>query len=147
MTAIEKGELALIPVVAIGFWLTAPALPVRLSIGGLLLAAAALLLLQSLVRDIVLLVKRRRGAPSGTLRTARCMCIESAIGATGVATGLALLGASLGHPFVMPRWAWGLLALAVAGFGFAIKDYVVAWSPWRIRRDQNHVNLVVYFKK
>lgn len=147
MTAIEKSELALMPIVAIGFWLTAPALPGRLSIGGLLLAAAVLLLLQGLVRDIVLLVKRRRGTPSGTLRTARCMCIESAIGATSVATGLALLGASLGHPFVMPRWTWGLLALTVVGFGFVIKDYMVAWSPWRIRRDRNHVNIVFTFKK
>ncbi|MGA7966665.1 MAG: hypothetical protein WCB49_12425 [Gammaproteobacteria bacterium] len=84
MTAIEKSELALISAVAVGFWLTAPALPDRLSIGGLLLIAAVLLLLQSLVRDIVLLMKRMRGTPSGTLRTARCMCIESAIGTTGV---------------------------------------------------------------
>ncbi|MGH8128428.1 MAG: hypothetical protein ACRETC_08685 [Gammaproteobacteria bacterium] len=147
MTRNEKVELTAVPVLGIGFWLVAPLLPDRLSIGALLLVAAVLLLLQSLVRDVALLTQQRRVTHSGSQRAARCMCIESAIGVTGVAAGLALLGAGLGRSFAMPPWAWGVLAVIVTGFGFVIKDYVVTWTPWRIRRDKDHVNIVISWKR
>lgn len=147
MTRNEKVELLAIPVLGIAFWLAAPLLPDRPSFGSVLLVAAVLLLLQSLVRDIALLARQRRAAHSAAPRAARCMCIESAIGATGVAVGLVLLGAGFGHPFAMPAWAWGVLAIAVTGLGFAIKDYVVTWSPWHIRRGKDHVNIVFTWKQ
>lgn len=146
MTRLEKTELASIPLAGIGAWLVAPLLPGRPTPGDLLLTAAALLLLQGLIRDIGLLAVRGRDTKAANM-PARCLCVESAVGAGGVAAGLGLLGVGIGAPFALPAWGWGLLVIAVTTTGFALKDYVVGWPPWRFRREPDHLSLAVYRKR
>jgi len=143
----EKIELALIPVFAIGFWLMAPGLPDEMGIGRLVLGASIFILSQSLVRDLVLLAREKRASQPGVRRKARCMCVESTVGATGVVAGVALLGSGIDGSVVMNNWVWSVLVMAIMALGFVIKDYVVEWSPWRIRRDKDHMNIVFTWKK
>jgi hypothetical protein len=145
MTMAEKVELMLIPIMATLIWLMAPIFPNNLPAGRLLLLASALVLLQSLVRDLWLLFNNRRGEQKPS-KAARCICIESAVGATGVVVGAILLGAEINHPMFMNEWAWSALIVVVLSGGFLMKDYVMEWSPWRIRRDKDHMNIVFRWK-
>lgn len=144
---IAKAELAMIPAAGAGFWLASPLLPARPGLGTLLLVAAVLLLAQGLVRDLALLARRRRRAPTEQPRSARCLCVESAIGTSGVAAGLVLLGTGIGWRLAVPGWAWAVLAVAVTAAGFALKDHVMTWAPWRIRREADHLNLLVTWRR
>ncbi len=147
MTRYEKIELASIPALGLGAWLATPLLPGRMSFGTLLLVAAVLLLLQGLVRDLALLARSKREAHSTPEKAARCLCIESAVGVTGVAAGLILMGAGIGRTIELPVWTWAALAVGVTGAGFALKDYVVTLWPWRIRREADHLNLIFTWKR
>jgi hypothetical protein len=146
MTTGEKVELALIPVFGAGLWLMAPELPDKVGVGNLLLGASAFLLLQSLIRDLWLLAREKRAAQPSPRRKARCMCVESTVGATGVIVGIILLGSGIDRSVVMNDWIWSPLVMVVMGIGFVIKDYVLEWSPLRVRRDREHVNIVFTWK-
>lgn len=141
----EKVELGLIPLLGAAAGL-ATVLPGRIGLGELLLCGSALLLFQSLARDLWLLARARRQAPATPPRVARCMCAESMIGMTGIVIGLALFSFGLGKPIVMQRWSWGVFVVAVLGGGFAMKDYVLEAKPWRLRRDKDHINIIVRWK-
>lgn len=146
MTRAEKIELELIAATGAGFFALAAVLPPRLELGNLVLYASGLLLVQSLLRDIWLLFRARNAAPTGSVRAARCMCAESTVGITGVAIGAALVGFAWGKPIVMSAWAWSAQDVLVLSIGFLIKDYVVESRPWRIRRDADHVNILVRWR-
>jgi hypothetical protein len=146
MTTGEKVELALIPVFGAGLWLMAPELPDKVGVGNLLLGASAFLLLQSLIRDLWLLAREKRAAQLSPRRKTRCMCVESTVGATGVIVGIILLGSGIDRSVVMNDWIWSPLVMVVMGIGFVIKDYVLEWSPLRVRRDREHVNIVFTWK-
>ncbi|MDX1512802.1 MAG: hypothetical protein R3174_03570 [Gammaproteobacteria bacterium] len=147
MTREEKAELFLIPAAAALTWLAAGALPERVSFGHLLLACAGLLLFQSLVRDLALLRRARREAKSSPKPAARCMCVESALGATGVVAGGAILASGYGGVVPMIGPVWALTVGLVMALGFAIKDLVFEWNPWRLRRDKDHMNIVFTLRK
>jgi hypothetical protein len=147
MTLAEKIELGLISAVGAGFWAFAPALSSRIEVGILVMYAAALLLLQSLLRDLWLLVKSKRAAQMGPPRAAQCMCVESTVGITGIAIGAVLTSVGLGKPIVMDAWRWSVPAVLVMMIGFLIKDYVLETKPWRVRRDIDHVNILVVWKR
>ena len=146
MSVAEKAELGLIATVTIFFGVAADALPGRMAVGNLLLGASALILLQSLLRDLWLLAKARRNPPPNPPRTGQCMCVESTVGITGVVAGLILVTCRIGTTVPMGRWGWGVFALVALGMGFLMKDYVVEFKPWRIRRDKDHVNIIVRWK-
>jgi hypothetical protein len=147
MTTAEKFEAALIAFGAAATWLAAPLLPVRLEFGALLLVVCVLLLLQGLLRDIWLLAVRRRAAAAEPAKAMACICVESAVGAAGVAAGLVVLGAGLGRPVVMTAAGWALCVAMTATAGFVLKDFVVGWSPWSIRREPDHLNIVVRWRR
>jgi hypothetical protein len=147
LTIGEKIELALIPVISLAFYLVAPLLPKQIALGSLLLFAFAMLLTQSLLRDLWLLANMRPEASHEPGTAAQCMCVESAVGATGVLAGIVVLGAGIGHPIAMPGWAWALCILAVGLSGYSIKDFVFEWNPWSVRREKNHMNIIVRWKK
>ena len=147
MDIAEKIELGLIATVAVGLRAAGMLLPNEITLGRLLLGASALLLFQSLVRDLWLLAKARREARSHPPRVARCMCVESTVGITGVAIGLILLTCRIDAPVSMGQWGWCGLAILVLGTGFLIKDYVLELNPLRIRRDKDHVNIIVRWKR
>jgi len=75
------------------------------------------------------------------------MCVESTVGVTGVVAGIILVGAASDKTLVMGQALWAALAVVVLAVGFAIKDFVFEWRPFRIRRDKDHVNLVFSWKK
>lgn len=74
------------------------------------------------------------------------MCIESTVGLLGVLLGALLpLVAVMG--FVnMPVWLWSLLTITTLGFGYLVKDYVLEWNPWRIRKEPDHLNTIFIWK-
>ena len=147
MTTAEKVELGSIPVLGIGFWLMAPLFPDRIGVGRLLLVASALLLFQSLIRDLWLLSQAKRSSTTKPVTTGRCMCIESLVGAVGIVIGALWLGFAVTPTITMENWGWSILILMVMGIGFSIKDYVFEWSPWQLRRDKDHINIVFTWKK
>ncbi len=147
MTTAEKTELALIPLSGAAVWLIAARLPAQIGIGSLLLVAAVLLLLQGLVRDLWLLSRRRQQSQDGPRQHALCMCVESTVGATGVVAGLIVLGSAADATLFASQGFWSILAVAVLAIGFAIKDFVFEWRPFRIRREKDHVNLVFSWKR
>ena len=147
MTTAERIELALIPLVGVAVWWISERLPAQIGIGSLLLAASVLLLLQGLVRDLWLLFKRRQDSHAGPGQEALCMCVESTVGVTGVVAGLIVLGSAADSTVFVSRTLWSILAVAVMIIGFAIKDFVFEWRPFRIRRDKDHVNLVFSWKR
>ena len=147
MTTAEKIELALIPVAGVLVWLIAARLPAQIGTGSLLLAASVLLLLQGLIRDLWLLFKRRQQSQAGPRQEALCMCVESTVGVTGVVAGLIVLGSAADSTVFLSEMLWSFLAVTVLAIGFAIKDFVFEWRPFRIRRDKDHVNLVFSWKR
>ncbi len=147
MTRGEILELGLIPLAGAALWLSAPALPSRTDFGTLLLLASSLFLAQGLIRDLCLLAEAKRHLPEPGSRVSPCMCLESAIGLTGVLSGLALLGVGLSGRIAMTPGRWTFAALAVLLTGFALKDFVFEWSPWRIRREKNHLNVIFRWKR
>lgn len=147
MNTSEIVELALIPVLGTGFWWMAPMLPDQIELGLLFVGASALLLLQSLIRDFWLLAKAHRKPQPSPQRVARCMCVESMVGITGIVAGLTLFGWKIGKPVSMGHWTWSIFAALVMGAGFVMKDYVLETKPWRLRRDTNHVNIIVRWKQ
>jgi hypothetical protein len=141
-------ELTLIPVLGTGLWWIAAKLPDHIELGRLLLGASALLLFQSLIRDLWLLANAPRKAQQASPpRVARCMCVESMVGITGIVIGLTLFGWSIGKPVPMGRWSWSIVAMLVMAAGFLMKDYVLETKPWRLRRDTNHLNIIVKWKR
>jgi hypothetical protein len=144
----EAVELCLIPLIGAVTWWLAFMLPLRIAVGKLLLWAAALLLLQSLLRDLWLITRARRRAQQGIPpRVAQCMCVESMVGMSGIVVGLMLLSFGIGKSVSMARWAWSASAILVLGLGFVMKDYVLEAKPWRLRRDKDHINIIVKWKK
>ena len=143
----EKIELGTIALLAGCVWMIAPALPGKIGIGKLLLWASGLLLFQSLVRDVWLLIKARRTAQRNPPQVARCMCVESTVGITGIVVGAALFVSGIGKPVMMERWSWSVAVVLVLAVGFLIKDFLLESKPWRIRRDKDHVNIVVKWRR
>jgi hypothetical protein len=143
MSTTESVELGLIAVLTVSFFLVAGVLPEQVSIGNLLLGAAAIILLQSLVRDCWLLVKARLKPPTKAPRVKQCMCVESMAGITGVVVGTILVLCRVKTTAPMGRWSWGAAVLVSLGIGFLMKDFVMEFKPWRIRRDKDHLNIIV----
>ena len=52
------------------------------------------------------------------------------------------VGNALPHPF----WLFWILA-GILAVGFAIKDFVIELRPLRIRRDRDHLNIVVHWRR
>lgn len=147
MTKLEKTELAMIPIVGVIAFLISPILPAQLSAGNALLVLSALLLLQSLIRDMSILMTSKKGREPNGQKAMQCLCVESAIGMTGVVVGAGLLGLGIAQQIEMDKFAWGISAASLIGVGFAIKDFVVQANPWRIFRDKDHLNIVISWKK
>jgi hypothetical protein len=147
MTTAEKIEATLIPLAGVAILLMREWLPTRVGIGSLLLASSVLLLFQGLLRDLWLLFKRKRDTQSGTQQKVLCMCVESTVGVMGVVAGIITLGSVINRPVPMSSWIWSLLAVAVLTIGFAIKDFIFEWRPFRIRREKNHLNIVFSWER
>ena len=147
MTKREKAELELILLAACGAFSITALLPGQLSTGNLLLMMSALLLLQSLIRDVSILMSTRRAEQTSGTKAMRCMCLESTIGMTGIVVGAGILGLGIDPQIRLGHWGWALAVVLTLGTGFAIKDFILQTSPWRIVREKNHLNIVFSWKK
>lgn len=147
MTAAEKIELALIPAAGVISWTTAERVATQISSGALLLGASVLLLLQGLIRDLWLISQRSRQSQIGTPQEALCMCVESTVGVTGVIAGLIILGSTIDSQLSVSPLLISFITLGVLIIGFAIKDLIFEFRPFRIRRDKDHVNIVFSWKR
>lgn len=143
ITNFEKVELMLIPIIGVNIWLLSSYLPKSLSFGRVLLAISALLLLQSLIRDVWLLIKQKHAEKTEAKTIMRCMCVESTVGLTGVVIGVVLLGSGLDQPVTINYWVWSTAAIAILLIGFVMKDYVMEFKPFRLRKNRHHQNIVV----
>ena len=70
------------------------------------------------------------------------MCVESTLGATGVLLGVGLIGLGVSSTITMSQIQWTLGGLAITVIGFLIKDLVFQWSPWKVRREKDHLNII-----
>jgi hypothetical protein len=145
VTRAEWIEAALIVGVALAASLAWPCLPTDLSGSQVVLGFAVLLLAQSLLRDVSILL-RSRGANLPE-RTASCLCLESAVGATGVAVGLAIAGLGDFGAVSLSRANLAFGVAAMLALGLAIKDWVITWNPWGLQREKDHLNLILRWKR
>ena len=113
----------------------------------IVLGLSALLLAQSLVRDVAILLRRQRQALPEPQKEVQCMCLQSTIGMTGVIAGLACLGVGSSANVVFRPWELSLAIISTLVLGFVIKDLVISWNPLGIRREENHLNLIVRLKR
>jgi hypothetical protein len=141
----ERVELALIVAATAASAALASALPRQIALGPLLLTAFVLLLAQGLLRDLWLLAMGP-STPAPPTR-AMCLCAESAIGVFGVAAGLIVTGAGIGTVIDMAPWRWALGVGTVLLAGFASKDLVIDFDPLRVRREPDHRNVVVRWRR
>lgn len=147
MTAAEKLEVTLIPLFGMASGFIAGWLPADISIGALLLGASVLLLAQGLIRDLWLISRRQQGSQNGARQHALCMCVESTVGVNGVVGGLVILGSTIDSKLSASPLLVSGLAIGVLVLGFAVKDLILEFRPFRIRRDKDHLNIVFSWKR
>jgi sterol desaturase/sphingolipid hydroxylase (fatty acid hydroxylase superfamily) len=147
LTTLEKTELAVIPVIITLTWFAPLGPDVTQRIGGLITAASLLLLLQGFCRDVWLWLAARRATVKPTPHYAQCMCVESAVGLTGILAAAGLTAFNFGPliPVSQAGLTSGTAAVLVAGF--LLKDFVFEWSPWKIHRAKNHAALHFRWKR
>jgi hypothetical protein len=146
MRRAEWIEAALIVAVAAASRLVWPLIPVTMPVWQIVLGLSALLLAQSLVRDVAILFRRRRQALNQPGREAQCFCLESTVGATGIVAGAALAGLGSSSRIATSGWESSIVVLGILALGFVIKDLVIYWRPFGLRREKDHLNLIVRWK-
>ena len=146
MSPAEKFELAAIPVVTAGVAWLAPRTGVTLEAGELIAGAALLILVQGFFRDLWLLRQARR-RPASPAREARCMCVESALGLTGVVVGIGLVGLGFTRAVFLNMPVLAAAVFAAMTVGFLLKDFVFEWSPWTIYREKDHAQVIFRWRK
>ena len=131
----------------VGLWLAARgggAVPV--STGNLILWLCLAFFIQTLLRDGYLLWTRRGESPIDGQGGA--MCLESLVGVAALLVGIVLvfLPGSGGLPGTvhMSAMGWALALWTVLLLGYGLRDWVVRTRPLRLRRDPDHINLLVW---
>jgi len=145
MKTAHKTELILIALITMTTAMLHQRLPQRMETGFFILTLGLLFLGQSLVRDLWLLSRKREA--SQPKRTVRCMCLETGVGVIPVIVSAILMFGGFSRPIALPAWAWILGVPATMLACFWLKDYVFEWSPWRIRRDDDHINIIFTWRR
>lgn len=147
LTTLEKVELSAIPFATALAWFGPLGPTFTLKIGGLITATSLLLLLQGFCRDVWLWRAARRATKNPALHSAQCMCVESALGLTGILSAAGLTAFSFGPDISVTRPGLTTAVGAVLVVGFLLKDFVFEWSPWKIYRAKDHATLQFRWKK
>jgi len=137
----EKIEASLIGLSVTAVAVGSKRLPSALDAGTLVTVAALALLLQGFFRDLWILFRSR--TRRGKTETAAYICAESAIGLGGVLVGAVASLAWVKFLISIKPWHWTGLALLVWSLGFVIKDVVIQWKPFAIRKIKNHGSIIV----
>jgi hypothetical protein len=146
MTREEWVEVLVIGAVASMSWLAWPYFPSPTPVWQIVLGVSALLLLQSLVRDVAIVLRTRSAASEEPRKEASCMCLESTVGATGIVAGAVLAGLGSSAQVALGRPGFVLAVAGTMTLGFVIKDWVISWRPLGVRREKDHLNLIVRWK-
>lgn len=145
MNRTEKFELALIPLFTVAV-IFSEVLPEQISIGNLILWLAGLFLGQGLLRDLWFLANAKSDSKPKQEKRSQCLCLESMLGITGIIVGTLFFVSGINQIVLVEAWQWSVLILLATGAGFLIKDYVLHWFPFRLRRDTNHMNIIFNWK-
>ncbi len=146
MTRAEWIEILLIGILAPMSWVAWPYFPSPTPIWQIVLGVSTLLLLQSLLRDVAILLRTRRSALNEPRKEAQCFCLESTVGLTGVIVGAALVGLGSSTDVAISRWDFFLAVAGTMALSFIVKDLVISWQPLGVRREKDHLNLIVRWK-
>ncbi len=141
MTTFEKIELTLIILFAVGSYHVASELPSRLALGLGLVWIAAIVFIQSLLRDITILF-RHKSEPTKRVEQP-CFCFESLVGVTLIVIGFVLFFSGNRVVLNLNDIIWASSVFLTLLTGFLIKDLVISWRPWGIRREKDHMNIIV----
>jgi hypothetical protein len=146
MTRAEWIEILLIGILTPMSWVAWPYFPSPTPIWQIVLGVSTLLLLQSLLRDVAILLRTRRSALNEPRKEAQCFCLESTVGLTGVIVGAALVGLGSSTDVAISRWDFFLAVAGTMALSFIVKDLVISWQPLGVRREKDHLNLIVRWK-
>lgn len=97
------------------------------------------LLAQGFVRDVHILLTRRRADP-GAEKRGLWICVESTLGLFLIGQGLLLDALGAGGSLRLPPAVWVAMAAAWWLFGYTTRELVL-----ELRRDPDHLNLLVGF--
>lgn len=145
MKTAHKIELVLIALTTMTTAMLHQRLPQRMESGYFILTLGLLFLVQSLMRDLWLLSRKREA--SKPERAVRCMCLETGVGIIPIIVSGILMFGGFSRPVIIPSWAWMLGVPATLLTCFWLKDYVFEWNPWRIRRDDEHINIIFTWRR
>ncbi len=114
-----------------------------LSTGRFLLLLAIGFLAHSLVRDLVILWKLRRGAGGdASPRRIRCFCLETPVGMLFL---LVALGSYWSWPAGPLPGGWLVVAVGTGATllgNYLMRDLVIRWNPLSIARDPGHYSII-----
>jgi hypothetical protein len=146
MTRAEWIEVLAIAALAATSWLVWPGVSAVLPLWEVTLGLSALLLAHSLVRDIAILLRSRRSASTGLQKEAHCFCLESTAGSIGIVAGMMLACFAGSTQVEIRRWGFSMAVTGIMILGFFVKDLVISWSPFGVRRETDHLNLIVRWR-
>ena len=124
-------------------------------IGHYILTLSVVFLLQSLFRDLWILYTQRKAnnlaGKSADFSKPKVkkpvFCIESVVGLSGVVMGCAIILMNTSQQYItLDKFSWVISIGLTMLFCFLLKDWVLSWRPWKIYRDENHVNIIVGWK-
>lgn len=75
------------------------------------------------------------------------MCVESTVGMLGVIVGLLIFSSNIDFIVSLNKISFIIIMSTVLIIGFVLKDYVIEWSPWRIYKEKDHMNIVFAWNK
>jgi len=120
--------------------------PRDLDWGTFLLYTAGLIFLQSLVRDILILLKKKQSVNMKTRESKLCLCAESTLGLTVLILGILFSKIGSSQPVFIDSTrlcSWTTFWML---FSYSIKDFVIHTSPLRIEKDSEHINILMRWK-
>ncbi len=139
MSVLEKAELIVIGALSIAVYFFAPKVIV-LSIGAGVIWLAVLIFIQGLTRDLAIMVNLVK---SEKPVEKQCICLESVVGLSSLLIGFILLFSNYSVVLVLNKVIQVAIVFSVCIAGFLIKDLVLTWRPIGIRREKNHMNVIV----
>jgi len=139
MSALEKAELFIIGALTITSYFFAP-MVITLSIGTGVIWLAVVIFIQSLTRDLVLMVTLVK---SGEPVKKHCICLESVVGLGCLLAGFLLLFSNYSIVLLLNKVTQVASIFSVLIAGFLIKNLVLTWRPFGVRREKNHMNVIV----
>ena len=142
----EKIELTLIPFLAVAIGELGRLLPRELTTPELLVIVCVIWLVQGGVRDLWILRQMKSQPISAPPRKMTCMCLESSVGLTGLLVGVTLTFFEGARTICLSPRNWTLMGGAVLTAGFFLRDFVITWHPFGIRRDAGHHSIVFVWR-